>query len=232
MSNRTNVTLIALLVGALTLGPVAANAQESSIENLRFQNDRTIEQLFVVPADQLPQDSRKGIEVPPAAKAPPDLAVTLAAAKAELAEVYDEIVYRDIRCHYVENDQGNWGSVEFNFVGNLTVINEKEGFLSFAATLELEEEFGFLVFGRADNIRNGPYNSKKYKNHFKFHLNLNGVGYKNQIEYAYLIISKDPVKIEVTDYRRQRMVFSAVLDVSYNDHHGDYVPLRCTSIVR
>lgn len=221
MSNRTNVTLIVLLVGVFTLGPVAANAQESSIENLRFQNDRTIEQLLTVPADQLPQDSRKGIEVSPAAKATP-----------AAAEAYDEIVYKDIRCHYVENHQDDWGNVEFNFVGNLTVMNEKEGTLSFAATLELENDFGFLVFGRADNVRNDPYNGKKYKNHLKFYLNLDGVGYKNQIEYAYLIISKEPVKIEEINYGRQRMVFSAVLDVSYNDHHGDYVPLRCTSFVR
>lgn len=69
MSDRTNVTLIALLVGAFTLGPATVNAQKSSIENLRVQNDRAIKQLLTISADRLPQDSQKEIEVPPAAQA-------------------------------------------------------------------------------------------------------------------------------------------------------------------
>ncbi|MCG2726697.1 MAG: hypothetical protein L6420_10710 [Elusimicrobia bacterium] len=82
MSNRMNVTLLmALLVGAVTLGPVVANDQKGFIENLRFQNNQAMERLSAVFAGQLLQDSRN-IKVPPAVQTTPDPVKALTLAEA------------------------------------------------------------------------------------------------------------------------------------------------------
>lgn len=88
---------------------------------------------------------------------------------------------------------------------------------------------------------NVAYQGRRYKNHVKFDLLEGETEGDLYVERMNLIISSDykvvkEVKhqnywhpeVKWTEEFRQ---FSAVLDLSFNDHHGDYVPLKCIARV-
>ena len=120
-----------------------------------------------------------------------------------------------------------------------------EGYVAGTKTVEDDGQtaqgIDAIFFGKkvAPNV---PYKGKKYANHFKFRL----AGYPG--DYADLIIEKTPQILKefktwqypggsykgtwVDCAHRRKTIsysFQGVLDVSYNDHHGDYARLTCES---
>ena len=131
--------------------------------------------------------------------------------------------YKNIRCTYDPGHVEEYNSVDFRLRGTLTVsTDQKAGSLSHVTYLKVEE---YINIGKDKAVVNSDYNpspDSMWHNHLKFDLDIEEVGSPYGDAYAFLIISKAPVK-EEDGWK----VFSAVLDVSYDDHHGDYVRLLC-----
>lgn len=91
------------------------------------------------------------------------------------------------------------------------------------------------------NLKNSVYNGRKYPNHLKFQITSEESQRAGDLEldYADLIISPDYQVIKTIDqanawdknwtWQVEVRKYSAVLAYSINDHHGDYLPLDCTS---
>lgn len=84
-----------------------------------------------------------------------------------------------------------------------------------------------VAFAIGKGLKNARYNGSKYKNHFKFEPKWEGVD--ADVEWANLIISKEPVKVSKDSHGATLRVFDAVLDASYDDHHGDYIRVECVN---
>lgn len=135
----------------------------------------------------------------------------------------------DITCAYNDKREEK-DMAKFALAGTYIVEGKDEATLDFRATLVLGPEMIFtdeagIVFahGKLDNM---DYNGRKYNNHFKFGIDWKGVD--TQIEWGNLIISKEPISVTKDQYGATIRTFDGALDVSYNDHHGDYVKVLCT----
>ena len=125
--------------------------------------------------------------------------------------------------------------------------DKKEAFVSrFSLSIIMEDQktqgiVPHVLVGsmNGEGLKNLPYSGRKYKGHYKF--DLDGQLHGNApLEYAYLIVS--PEYKVVKRVNRQNMwnpdikwveefrEHSAVMDISLNDHHGDYMPMKCFSI--
>ncbi len=96
---------------------------------------------------------------------------------------------------------------------------------------------------QGENISNVEYDGRKYPDHFKFRVD-SGKGIQTigdqEVQYANLIIAPEyTVAKTVHEHNEWDKTWtwdieirkhSAVLDVSFNDHHGDYIKLDCYSI--
>ena len=96
-------------------------------------------------------------------------------------------------------------------------------FLDKEACDEGEPKVAFTV-GKLKNVK---YSGTKYKNHFKFEPKWEGVD--ADVEWANLIISKEPVSVKKDAHGATLRTFDAVLDASYDDHHGDYIRVQCVN---
>lgn len=143
--------------------------------------------------------------------------------------------YRGLKCAY--NDSGEIEQAVFTLHGNMTVEDNKTATLSYSAMIRYVSDSDYgnyfnnsiesnVVFGNEKDVRNIKYNGRVYKNHFKFPLEWTSVG--GSIEYAELIISKAPDYVETDKYGAKIETFTGALNVSYNDHHGDTVWVKCT----
>ena len=85
---------------------------------------------------------------------------------------------------------------------------------------------------------NLPYSGRKYKGHLKFDLDGSLAG-NAPLEYAYLIVSPEYKVVKRIDHQNmwnpeikwveEIREHSAVMDISLDDHHGDYMPMKCWS---
>ena len=140
---------------------------------------------------------------------------------------------KDYRIDCTYDDAEESKDVKFNLTGTYKVIDENNATLTQRSTIFfLGDSYAFdtdpeknIVFSKGDNLPNAKYNGKKYKDHFKFLLDWSGVF--NNIERADLIISKRPVSVSKDEYGATVEVFTGALNVNYNDHHGDYVQVKC-----
>lgn len=88
-------------------------------------------------------------------------------------------------------------------------------------------------------VESMDYDPDKYVGHMKFNLLAGGNGY-HVAENMNLIISPEyetiSDEVECNHWNKNRCwtkevrEYSAVLDLNFNDHHGDYVPLQCISL--
>ena len=100
------------------------------------------------------------------------------------------------------------------------------GTLNYAVSINIFKED--IVIDRQNDNLHIPYQGNKYTNHFKFKFDLSSTNSRYQSAYANLIISKVVTNTTIDSYGRAVEEFDTVLDISYNDHHGDYIPLTCT----
>jgi hypothetical protein len=165
----------------------------------------------------------------------PAAAVPVAGEKADVtARTYE------IRCRY--SDAVAETLARFSMIGTYKVAGRDAATLSYSATINYVEgnlsgdvpmsdvagpaQPAPVVFSVGKNVKNLPkYHGTKYVNHFKFPLEWNGVD--ASIDRADLIISKEPVSTEKDQYGATLRTFTGALDVSYNDHHGDFVQTVC-----
>lgn len=150
----------------------------------------------------------------------------VAPAKIEALSVSDKSY--NIRCKY--NEPEELKLAQFVLKGTYNVYSKDSATLSYRALINLSDEFTqdpfSQVFAVGENLKNVAYSGVKYKNHFKFPLTWYSVG--AEIERGNLIISKEPVNVEKDSYGATIRTFTGALDVSYNDHHGDFVGVTCT----
>ena len=136
--------------------------------------------------------------------------------------------YKNIECKYSKDYVDEWGDVKFYLrIDSMNVKDPKTAEISFVTALVLEDKE--IWVGKETSLPNMPYNGKKYKNHFKFELKLSRASKYTGSSGAdaNLIISKEITATEKDQWGAILQKFDAVLDVRYNDHHGDYVPLTC-----
>ena len=152
-------------------------------------------------------------------------AESIAPARADAPLTYN------IQCKYSEPDEA--AKAEFILTGTYMVSGKDSAALTYSALINyLAEEFTYSnssphVFSVGENLKNDAnYSGAKYKNHFKFTLAWHSVG--AEIEKGNLIISKEPVKTEKDQHGATVRTFTGALDVSYNDHHGNYADVVCT----
>ena len=143
--------------------------------------------------------------------------------------------YRRLECQY--NDSTELERAIFTLNANMNVINEDTAYLTYKALIHYPDgsDYGSywshkvadnVVFAMGTNLKNAKYKGTKYTNHFKFELEWASVG--GPFEYGDLIISKKPITTSTDKYGAKIEVFNGALDVSYNDHHGDTVWIKCT----
>jgi len=137
----------------------------------------------------------------------------------------------NIQCKYSDPDEA--AKAEFILVGSYMVYGKESAALTYSALINyLSEDFIYgnsspHVFSVGENLKSDAnYFGAKYKNHFKFTLAWHSVG--AEIEKGNLIISKEPVKTEKDQHGATVRTFTGALDVSYNDHHGNYADVVCT----
>ena len=131
-----------------------------------------------------------------------------------------------ISCKYADAYEVN-NVARLDLAGTYTVLNKDAATLAYEATLTyFEDQLPIMYFAVGEGLKNMPYSGVNYPNHFKFPLEWHGVG--SSIEWANLIISKEPTSTVKDEYGATVRTFSGALDVSYNDHHGDYVKVSCT----
>lgn len=168
------------------------------------------------------------------ASAGPAGAVSVSGEKAAAKAVYE------IRCRY--NDTEEETIARFSLVGTYKVAGNDAATLSYEATITYVDEVlagnnapldapadpASVVFSVGKNVKNLPkYAGTKYTNHFKFPLDWHGVD--ASIDRADLIVSKEPVSVAKDGHGATIRTFTGALDVSYNDHHGDFVQTVCVS---
>ena len=138
--------------------------------------------------------------------------------------------YDDFECKF--NDRAEAARVEFKLSGEYEVKDETHATLTYDASLEfLDQEWNnntghSFVFGHAKSQKGLPHHGRKYKDHFKFEIQCHGVD--SSIEYGDLILSRLPASTTQDQYGATIETFTGVLDVRYNDHHGDFVWVKCT----
>ena len=111
----------------------------------------------------------------------------------------------------------------------MTVESEKKATLNYAVYFDIGGDGTEIAIDRNTKLANAKYNGRKYNKHFKFVFDLASVTDRYSDAYANLIISKEVTSSETDQYGAIVASFHAVLDVTYNDHHGDYIPLTCTT---
>lgn len=138
-----------------------------------------------------------------------------------------------IDCKY--NDEGETKHVQFNMEGIYEVENDQKATLhhsslityaGYSEALKGADVAKNVAFSRQKAVPNVKYKGTKYNNHFRFDLEWTSLG--AAIEYADLIISKQPIKSEKDKSGATIRTFDGALNVSYNDHHGDSVWVICT----
>lgn len=139
--------------------------------------------------------------------------------------------YDRFECSF--NDVTEAKDVRFSLTGQYTVHGTSHATLAYDASIEFltvdytfsNTEGGNFVFSHAKALRGEAYHGRKYQDHFKFPIEWHGVN--TDIDRGVLILSRLPSKT-IVEGRRTTKTFTGVLDVSYNDHHGDYVWVKCT----
>ena len=149
------------------------------------------------------------------------------------------ITYKNLKCRYSDQEQlGDEGEYYVQIDGTLEIINENIAILNGQATtayLNAKPVNGKVLIqdlvagvSKIENKANTPgYKGNIYNNHYRFfafgqHSDFNGS----------LIIEKTPKISEAKSpfgHRRKFYSFDAALDVTYGDHHGDYVKMTCTA---
>jgi hypothetical protein len=146
--------------------------------------------------------------------------------------------YKNLECKY--NDPEEEKQAKFKLEASMEVIDNKNATLTYSALIHYPSDSNYsgffgdqlennVVFAVGKDLKNMKYNGRKYNNHFKFDLDWASVG--GEIEYGELIISKNPVEVTANQHGSKVEVFTGALNVSYNDHHGDTVWVKCTRIV-
>lgn len=145
----------------------------------------------------------------------------------------------EIRCKY--NDAEEETIARLSMTGTYRISSADVATLSYEATITYVDEVlagnnapvdapadpASVVFSMGKNVKNLPnYAGTRYTNHFKFALDWHGVD--ASIDRADLIISKEPVSMKKDEHGATIRTFTGALDVSYNDHHGDFVQTVCT----
>lgn len=131
-----------------------------------------------------------------------------------------------INCEYADAYEVN-NVARLDLAGTYNVLNKDSATLTYEATLTyFQDNLPLMYFAVGEGLKNVPYSGVNYPNHFKFPLDWHGV--YGSIEWADLIISKEPTSTAKDEYGATVRTFTGALDVSYNDHHGDYVKVSCT----
>lgn len=157
---------------------------------------------------------------PSKAEIPTPGAPAAAEAAGKAAETYR------ISCKYKDAYEVN-NVARLDMRATYTVLGNDSASLAYKATLTyLSEKPAAVYFAVGDGLKNEKYSGVNYPDHFKFPLRWHGVS--STIEWGNLIISRKPVSVEMDEYGATVRKFSGALDVSYNDHHGDYVKVVCT----
>jgi len=146
--------------------------------------------------------------------------------------------YGNLTCRYTDQEQLGDEQGKYVQVKGYLMINGDDDAVLMAATNYIN--FGAKIVSgkivivnaetfssdrtKIQNVKGYSQRAKLYKNHFKFpvlgvNLNTN----------ADLIISKEAkeVKKRTAWGTGVVFVFDATLNVSYDDHHGDYVKMKC-----
>lgn len=139
--------------------------------------------------------------------------------------------YDRFECRF--NDRGEESQVLFKLSGDYIVHGTSHANLTYDASIEfIGDDYNWsqtgehsFVFSHAKSLRGEAYHGRKYSDHFKFDLTWHSVD--TSIEYGVLIISRLPIST-VVEGRKTTKTFTGVMDVSYNDHHGDFVWVKCT----
>lgn len=134
----------------------------------------------------------------------------------------------DFTCKF--NDRAEEELVEFKLAGDYQVRGATEAVLQFDAQLRFkahpsDPQGDAFVFARSAGLAGTHHQGRKYRDHFRFDLQWSGV--EHGIERGILYIARLPSR---TDYPSDRLTvetFTGVMDVSWNDHHGDYVWVKC-----
>lgn len=131
-----------------------------------------------------------------------------------------------INCKYAAAYEVN-NVAKLDLAATYTVLDKDSATLAYKATLTyFEDQLPIMYFAVGEGLKNVPYSGVNYPNHFKFPLDWHGV--YGSIEWANLIISKEATSTVKDEYGATVRTFTGALDVSYNDHHGDYVRVSCT----
>lgn len=133
---------------------------------------------------------------------------------------------QDFKCQFTDDYNEVSYEASFEFKGRITVTDQKNATLSYVTVLDVTDFESRRYAGMGKDVSNVPYNGRKYKNYLKFTLELDSLRSRWSQASANLIILPLPVS---TPESRGRVSYKAVLDVSFDDHHGDYIPLTCTS---
>ena len=140
--------------------------------------------------------------------------------------------FKNITCKYSESYRASrdWDTTKFHLqIASFKVQGPKSATLDYAVVMDIFNE-GETWIDKNKNLSNVKYNGRKYNNHVKFPLELTRVSDYNGSSGAWadLIISKEVTSNSTDQYGATLDQFDAVLDLSYDDHHGDYVQLTCT----
>jgi len=138
--------------------------------------------------------------------------------------------YKQIECLYAESHViiSDVHNPKFYLkIDKMNVSDSSNAQLTYMVSLLLNDDE--IWVGRESSQTNVSYNGRRYNNHFKFELKLFRASEYNGSSgaVANLIISKEITSTSTDRHGATIQKFDAVLDVHYDDHHGDYIPLEC-----
>ena len=147
--------------------------------------------------------------------------------------------YKNIKCTYDPGHVEEYNSVDFRLRGTLTVsTDQKSGNLTHVTMLKVNDD---INIGKAKALVNSKYNpreSSEWYNHLKFDLDIEAVSSTYGDAYAYLIISKAPVKKDkgFRATKRASRPTSSIRGKIAKTHFGrfffSFVSVCCSVIVR
>ena len=147
----------------------------------------------------------------------------------------------NIRCHGMDfrGDEANI-SIKLEYLDyTLDRQSSNIGPYTLHKVQGMSSQFQYVEYFKGVGANGSQHNGRKHKEHLKFDLETSGSEGDMYFEYMYLIISPfhKVVKRETSANYYDRSItwyyearkYPAILNVSWNDHHGDYIPLKCFS---
>lgn len=139
----------------------------------------------------------------------------------------------NISCKYSDGYKNNWDDSKFFLKINSMTVNMNKATLDYSVLINVKEDGATedeIWIDKNKKLSNVLYNGIKYKDHFKFVFDLSRVTDYNGSSgaSANLIINPTANSSHADKYGKVIESFNSILDVSYNDHHGDYITLSCT----